>query len=185
VAWVATIGDRLEAATGEDAFERLFGAEYARVRAIAARTGLDPDEAEDVAQEAFVQFYRRHRADAPYAAYWVRRAGAHLALNAIRTRRRRQMREEREARTVAPTLETPAATRNPHLAVEEEERRSEVRAVMARLSERNATLLALRYSGMSYAEIADSLGVPAAHVGTMLRRAEAAFKKEFDHDASR
>ena len=87
---------------GADAFESLFLAEYPRVRAIAARSGLDSAESEDVAQEAFAQFYRRHPADAPYAAAWLRRAAVHLALNAIRTRRRRSAREEREAVAAAP-----------------------------------------------------------------------------------
>jgi RNA polymerase sigma factor (sigma-70 family) len=167
--------------TGADAFEALFLAEYPRVRAIAARTGLGADEAEDVAQEAFTQFYRRHRADAPYAAAWLCRAAAHLALNAIRTHRRRYAREEREAAAAARSLDAAVAASNPQKRFEDDERRGAVRAVMARLPERHGAVLALRYSGMSYAEVAAALGVPASHVGTLLRRAEAAFKKEFDH----
>jgi RNA polymerase sigma factor (sigma-70 family) len=184
VAWVMTIGQRMPS-IGADAFETLFLTEYARVRAIAARTGLDAHEAEDVTQEAFVQFHRRHPADAPYAAAWVRRAAAHLALNAIRSRQRRVAREEREAHAVSAATASAGAGMNPQQAVEDEERRREVRAVMARLSTRHASILALRYSGMSYAEIAETVGVPPTHIGTLLRRAEIAFKKEFDHASSR
>ena len=43
-----------------DVFERLFVAEYARVVAIARRILGDMDEVEDVAQEVFVSFHRRH-----------------------------------------------------------------------------------------------------------------------------
>lgn len=181
LAWVMTAGDAMSLRTGADAFETLFLAEYPRVRAIAARTGLDAAEAEDVSQEVFAQFYGRHPADASYAAAWVRRAAAHLALNAIRTRRRRFAREEREAVAAKPLYEASTASSNPQSRLEEEERRRAVRLVMARLPRRHAAVLALRYAGMSYAEVAAALGVPASHVGSMLRRAELAFKKEFDH----
>jgi RNA polymerase sigma-70 factor (ECF subfamily) len=56
-----------------------------------------------------------------------------------------------------------------------------VRAAMSKLSERHASVLALRYSGMSYAEIGAALGIPVTHVGSVLRRAESAFKKEFEY----
>ena len=169
--------------TQVDAFEALFLAEFRRVRAIAVRMGLDPHEAEDVAQDVFAQFCRRHPAQAAYAAAWLHRAGAHLALNAIRTRKRRSQREERDA--AAKVSEQASDPPNPAQAVEDAERRREVRAVMVRLSPRHAAVLALRHSGMSYAEVADSLGVPVAHIGTLLRRAELAFKKEYDHASSR
>jgi RNA polymerase sigma factor (sigma-70 family) len=168
-----------------DAFETLFLEEYARVRTIAARMGLDAHEAEDVAQEAFLQFHARHPAGAPYAAAWLRRAGAHLALNAIRGRRRRERREDRDVSRAAPALRQSAAAHDPHSALEAAERRGEVRAAMKRLHHRHAMILALRYSGMSYAEVAEALGVPSTHVGSMLRRAEIAFKKEFEHASSR
>ena len=51
---------------------------------------------------------------------------------------------------------------------------------MRRLPRRSAALLVMRHSGMSYAEIADALGVKVGHVGTMLRRAESALRKEMD-----
>jgi RNA polymerase sigma-70 factor (ECF subfamily) len=180
-----TIGDTPLHTARADAFEALFRAEYPRVRAIAGRTGLGAHESEDVAQEVFAQYYRRHPADAPYAAAWLRRAAAHLALNAIRTRRRRDAREAREALASIPTRETSANAWDPDQSLVDDERRREVRRAMARLSDRHAAVLALRYSGMSYAEVASALDVPASHVGTLLRRAESAFKKEYEDAASR
>ena len=47
------------------AFESLFRAEYSRVVGIAQRVLGDQAEAEDVAQDVFVSFYRGHPADAP------------------------------------------------------------------------------------------------------------------------
>ena len=155
------------------AFERLFRGEYARVVGIAQRVLGDRGEAEDVAQDVFMSFYRAHPADAPYAAPWLHAAAAHAALNALRARGRRSRRETAEAMpSDTPAPDDPAA-----IAVATETR-DEVRTVLARIPERSAALLALRYSGLSYAEIAQALDVRASSVGTLLRRAEDAFRRE-------
>src|SRR5258707_11145061 len=127
------------------AFERLFRAEYARVVRVAYRVVGDRAEAEDVAQDVFVAFYRAHPADAAYAAAWLHQAAAHAALNVIRARTRRVAREERDA-LARETLADPES------AALERERAREVRAALARMPRAAATLPALRYSGLSYAE---------------------------------
>jgi RNA polymerase sigma-70 factor (ECF subfamily) len=161
------------AAALSPAFESLFRAEYARVVAIAHRVLDDQTEAEDVAQDVFLSFYRAHPADAAYAAAWLHAAAAHAGLNALRARDRRTRREAAQAVPMeAATSEDPAAM------VASSETRDEVRAILARLPERSAALLALRYAGLSYAEIAAALDVRASSVGTLLRRAEEAFRRE-------
>ncbi len=162
------------AVTLPEAFERLFVLEYRRVAAIAFRVLGDRDAAEDVAQEVFLSFYRRHEAQANYAAPWLHRAAAHLALNAARGGRRRERRE-----TIAGR-ETDRAVDPEEEAILAEER-AEARAALARLPRDSASLLALRYSGLSYAEVAVALDIKADQVGTRLRRAQEAFKKEVLH----
>src|SRR5258708_15306387 len=81
----------------EESFEALFTAEYARVAGIANRVLADPHEAEDVAQEVFIDFHRLHSASAQYAPAWLHRAAAHAALNRLRGARRRQRRELAQA----------------------------------------------------------------------------------------
>ena len=161
-----------------DAFERLFSAEYARVVGIAYRVLSDAHEAEDVAQDVFSSFYGKHSSDAPYAAPWLYRAAAHAALNQIRGRRRRERRE-------VASFDTSEMAPDPQRAVIDAEQRREVRAALARLPEKYASCLALRYSGLSYADVADALGVGIGQVGTILRRAEAALRKELIHDTPR
>jgi RNA polymerase sigma-70 factor (ECF subfamily) len=153
-------------------FDRLFDEEYAKVAAIARRVLGDPDAAEDVAQEVFLDLHRRF-GDSPgaQAAAWVRTAAAHAALNVIRGNRRRAVREERYATDSPPAYD-------PQAAVEAAETTRAVRAALARIPERHATILALRYSGLSYAEMASALGIGVNAVGTRLRRAEARFRKE-------
>jgi RNA polymerase sigma-70 factor (ECF subfamily) len=155
------------------AFEGLFRAEYARVVGIAHRLLADQTEAEDVAQDVFISFYRAHPADAPYAPAWLHAAAAHTALNALRSRDRRSRREAAEALP----LDTPASD-DPAETVVASETRDEVRAILARLPERSAAMLALRYAGLSYEEIARALDVRASSIGTLLRRAEDAFRRE-------
>lgn len=151
------------------AFERLFLAEYARVVRIAYRVLGERDAAEDVAQEVFLAFHRQHPADASFAPAWLHRAAAHTALNDVRSRKRRVVRE------AAADL---AAGSDPEAAALEHERAREVRAALARLPEASAELLALRYSGLSYAEVAAASGIKADQVGTRLRRAQDAFRRE-------
>jgi RNA polymerase sigma factor (sigma-70 family) len=131
-----------------------------------------------VAQEVFVSYHRAHPANAAYAAGWLHAAAAHAALNALRGKRRRALREAAEA---VPEASVEA---DPLRAVEDAERRREVRAALGRLSAKSAAVLALRYSGLSYAEVAAAMGVRVGQVGTLLRRAEAALRKEMTRDAS-
>ena len=65
------------------------------------------------------------------------------------------------------------------------EERAQVRAALARLPDRTATLLVLRHSGLTYDEVAATLGIAVDQVGTRLRRAQDAFKKEVLDDRAR
>lgn len=158
-------------------FERLFRDEYGKVVAIAHRILQDPALAEDVAQEVFLDFHARRSPLWEGAAGWLHAAAAHTALNRLRGDRRRSRRE-------AAGFE-PAQAGDPADLAERADERREVRAALGRLPERSAALLALRYSGLSYAEIAAAMGTKTNNVGTMLRRAEAAFRKEVEDDAPR
>jgi DNA-directed RNA polymerase specialized sigma24 family protein len=141
-------------------FERLFMAEYGKVVAVAHRVLTDRTEAEDVAQEVFIDFHRKHRPDASYAGAWLHRAAVHTALNRIRSRRRRERRELVDARTQDRSVVDPQDI------VEVEEDRRLVRE--------------LRHSGLSYVEVGAALGVGAGQIGTLLRRAEQALRKEMN-----
>jgi RNA polymerase sigma factor (sigma-70 family) len=159
-------------------FEALFTAEYARVVGIANRVLADPHEAEDVAQEVFIDFHRLHSANAQYAPAWLHRAAAHTALNRLRGARRRLRRE------VSQATEEGDRTVDPQKQLEVNEDRRQVRQALGRLAPKPAAVLVLRASGLSYAEVAQALGVGVGQVGTLLRRAETALRKEVTRGTS-
>jgi RNA polymerase sigma-70 factor (ECF subfamily) len=167
---------RLKAPT--EPFERLFMTEYGKVVAVAHRVLADRSEAEDVAQDVFLDFHRKHRPDAGYAPAWLHRAAVHTALNRIRSRRRRERRELTDA------IDRDQAVVDPQRVVETEEDRRLVREALSRLPAKAASVLALRYSGLSYVEVGAALGVGAGQVGTLLRRAEQTLRKEMSRATS-
>ena len=156
--------------------ELVFRADYARVVGVAARVLGSRDDAEDVAQEVFLAF-GRSSVPAGEAPGWLSVAAAHTALNLLRSGRRRAAREEVAGGgdAVAPDVADTVVVR---------EERSRVRAALARLPHRQATALVLRHSGMSYAEIAAALDLSPGSVGTTVRRAESALRKEMNPHAS-
>ncbi len=168
----------------EVAFERFFREQYRVLVRIAEGVLREPHLAEDVAQEVLIAARRRFGelscwqqdlggADRP--AGWVRVAVVHAALNELRGQRRRTARHERDGAPLEPA--------GPEEVVVEREEHGELRRALARLPRHSATVLVLRHSGLSYAEVADAMGVKPSHVGTMLRRAEAALRKEVNRGA--
>ena len=165
-------------ATEQEAFEALFRSEYGRVVGIANRVLADVHEAEDVAQEVFIDFHRLHSATAAYAPAWLHRAAAHASLNRLRGARRRQKREQAQA------MEEGERTCDPEKQAELEEDRRRLRQALGRMAPKPAAVLVLRASGLSYAEVARALGVGVGQIGTLLRRAETTLRKEVTRGTS-
>lgn len=155
--------------------EHVFRADYPRVVAVAARVLGSRTEAEDVAQEVFLAF-GRSSVPAGEATGWLSVAAVHTALNLIRSGRRRAAREEAaHDDDVVPDVADSVVTL---------EERRHVRAALAELPRKHAVALVLRHSGLSYAEIATALGMSPGSVGTTVRRAESALRKELNRHAS-
>jgi RNA polymerase sigma factor (sigma-70 family) len=158
-----------------DDLEQVFRREYADVVRVARRVLGSAREAEDVAQDVFIAFSRA-AVPSGRARGWLLAAAAHTALNSLRADSRRA---RREASAALPERLPDAAEEA--LANTE---RARVRAALGRLPQSQALVLVLRHSGMSYQEVAAALNMPASGVGTTLRRAEAAVRKELESDES-
>lgn len=162
--------------------EEVFRTHYGRVVAIATRVLGSRDEAEDVAQEVFLTF-GRSAVPAAEAGGWLSVAAAHTALNHLRSHRRRTSREERATHDRGTAVGEPVAPDVADTVVTLDERRR-VRAALGQLPRRQAVALVLRHSGLSYAEVAVALDLSPGSVGTTVRRAETALRKELNRHAS-
>jgi RNA polymerase sigma-70 factor (ECF subfamily) len=156
--------------------EEVFRTGYARVVGIAARVLGSRTQAEDVAQEVFLAFGRTSVPN-EQAGGWLAVAAAHTALNLIRSGRRRTAREEHAADgpTTAPDIADAVVSRD---------ETRQVRTALARLPHKHAVAVVLRHSGLSYAEVAAALDMSPGSVGTTVRRAESALRKELTRHAS-
>ena len=167
--------------SGRDAvrvdLDAVFRRDYQLVVGVAARVLGSRDQAEDVAQDVFLSF-GRSSVPAGEARGWLCVAAAHTALNLIRSGRRRVSREEAAAAGDHAVVSDAAE------AVVTMEERNLVRSALARLPRKQAVALVLRHSGLSYSDVAAALDLSPSSVGTTVRRAESALRKELIRRAS-
>jgi RNA polymerase sigma-70 factor (ECF subfamily) len=156
-------------------FEALFLEHWTHVYGVVLGLVGDPAEAEDLALEAFWRLYQRY--PTPLSGFnvggWLTRVAGHLGLRSIRSYKRRERYEQAAGRL---TLEDAPENRPAEIQAREEERRR-ARMSLARMNSRQAELLVLRYSGFTYQEIAQAMGLAPSSVGPLLLRAERAFEK--------
>jgi RNA polymerase sigma-70 factor (ECF subfamily) len=159
------------------AFESYFERYWASIHRVLVRMLGDPAEAEDLALETFYRLHQRGpRLDAEAnIGGWLYQVATNLGLHSLRALRRRTTYEQSAGRQALDM--TPE--RNPLDVVTDLERRDLARAALAQVTQRQSQLLVLRYSGMSYKEIAAALDLSPASIGPLLLRAEREFEKRY------
>ena len=158
-------------------FEALFLENWARVYRLLSRLVGDPAEAEDLALETFFRLYQRFPLEEREfnLGGWLYRVATNLGLHSIRRWKRRQRYELEAGKFV---LEETEDNRPAEITAQAEERRL-VRLALAKMNERQSQLLILRYSGLSYKEIAQALKLAPTSIGPLLVRAEREFEKHY------
>jgi len=152
-------------------FDRTFEAEYARIARVIARLVQDPGRAEELAVDVFWKLLHRPEAHGPRVGGWLYRTAVREGLDEIR-RQKRKTRYEAAARLTAPAP-------TPEQVLYQTERQRRVQAVLSSLAEREASLLIGFSEGWTYQEIGDALELNPGSVGTLLRRAKDAFRREY------
>jgi RNA polymerase sigma-70 factor (ECF subfamily) len=129
-----------------EAFERCYRQRYPEL--VQFLHGLTADRAagEDIAQEAFARLWTRGPARRPQADHWVFRVGRNLALDWLKTERRRNHREQ-------------ALVSEPDGPPFSDESIVRVRVLLESLAPRDREVLLLReFTELSYGEIAAIVG---------------------------
>jgi RNA polymerase sigma-70 factor (ECF subfamily) len=153
-------------------FEPIFHAYYDRTARLIARLVRDPARAEELAVEVFWKLWRNPQAHGEAVGGWLYRTAVRAGLYELRHQSRRA-RMELLLRFGGGSPSTPE---DHHAANEAQEH---VRRVLAALNPRHAELLLLRSQELSYAEMASALKLNPASIGTLLSRAQEAFRKEY------
>ncbi len=158
-------------------FDALFTENWSGIYRLAWRITGDPAEAEDLALEAFYRLFQRipKLADDFNIPGWLYRVTTNLALQAIRSRRRREFYEWNAGKGDARE----ASEDQPAEIFNEKEDHRAARQVLSVMKPQQAEILILRYSGLAYKEIGQLMGLSPASIGPLLLRAEREFERRY------
>jgi RNA polymerase sigma-70 factor (ECF subfamily) len=148
-------GDAVAAeAASDDAldFDAMFAAHFARVARVVGRVVRDRGRAEDLAVDAFVKWWRHRGAGGEPTVGWLYRVAVRLALDELR----RTSRRSRFEQIIGMLRGTPPTPEDLHSAQDEQQR-----------------------DGLAYDELASALGLNPASIGTLISRAQRAFRTEY------
>jgi RNA polymerase sigma-70 factor (ECF subfamily) len=167
----------------ESAFEELVRRHQQRVFRLLMRMMGNRDEAEEVAQEAFISLYRhgkRFRSEALFSTF-VYRVAANAALNRRRTLGRTRARLQKLAVRQAAGDDLPQQPRDPEDSTLGGELSQGVREALETLSPSlRMPVILYDIEGLSYAEIASVLGVAEGTVKSRIHRARKALRQELE-----
>lgn len=168
---------RLARGGDRDAFSALVERYEKRVYHQALRLVGRPEDAADVAQEAFFKAWRglpRFQGDSAFST-WLYKLTDNAAIDLLRRERKRRGDASLDEEGL-PLPPDPAPT--PQQALEAGELRRAVAEGLARLSEEHRRALVLReLNGLSYEEIGRVLDLPAGTVKSRIARARLALAK--------
>ena len=158
-------------------FESLFHENWAPIHRLLRRMVIDPAEAEDLALETFFRLYQYRPAfgEEFNIRGWLHRVATNLALQSIRSFKRR---EQYELRAGKGALEEMPENRPPAIFDKQEDHRL-ARETLAQMNPRHGELLVMRYSGMSYKDIAAALNLSPTSIGPLLLRADREFQERY------
>ena len=173
-----------ERAAGGDveAFARLVRDHSGLVYRVAVRI-LNAEEAQDASQEVWIRVWRNLRKFRGESAFstWLYKITVNTCLS---TRRREQAREAREFDEELPYM--PVVTNiedDPETAALASERRTELLRALERIRSDHRAALVLRHmEGLSYAEVAEILGVPDGTAKGWVSRGRAALLMELSRE---
>ena len=144
------------------------------------RVVLNPDDAADAVQEAFINAYQSlssFKGDAEFFT-WLYRIAFNTAMSRKRRKRPTQSLEQHQARNPQFEPADPRTAPNPAGELERAEEEHYLLAALARLSVEHRTVLVLKdIDGLKYEAIAEIVGVPIGTVRSRIHRARSEMKQ--------
>ena len=156
-------------------FEKLVTAYEKNVYNIALRMVGDPEDAADMTQETFIKAYRAlssFRGDSKFSS-WLYRIASNVCLDFLRSRSRHpQVSLSTVDEDDRATFELPDMRQNPEEQLMKKLSMEAVRRGLEQLPEQQRQILVLReLGGLSYAELAQTLGLEEGTVKSRIFRA--------------
>jgi RNA polymerase sigma-70 factor (ECF subfamily) len=185
-----SIGDRglvARASRGDvDAFSKLVQDHSGLVHRVARRI-LGAEDTQDASQEVWIRVWaniKNFRDESAFST-WLYRITINTCLTALRKKQSQEVREELGEET-AHFPEIPGGDADPEAAALGSERRNEIWAALRHVRAEHGAALVLRHmEGLSYAEVAEVLGVPVGTAKGWTSRGRAAMfvaLTEADHN---
>lgn len=167
-----------------DAFRKFVEENQHRVLNICYRFVHDKSEAEDLAQETFIEIHRsiRNFKDEANIRTWIHRIAVSKSIDFIRKqgRAKRGGKLKSLLRLDDKTIDIPASSSTgPDKVLEQQERRKLLQQALNTLPEKQRVAFVLsKYDGMSYQEIADQLKTSLSSVESLIHRAKKNLQKQ-------
>ena len=161
----------------QDAFAQLVETNQNKIYSLAYRMAGNPEDAADLAQEAFLRAWRTlpsFQGDSSFST-WLYRLTSNLCIDFLRKEKRRKsavaVASLDDEESAAPT-DVPDHRFNPEQELERKELRDAVGQALLKLSDEHRQVLILReLDGLSYAEIAERLNLGEGTVKSRIARA--------------
>ena len=169
----------VEKAQGGDmkAFERLVKRHEKQVYSVALRMTGNESDAFDLSQETFIRMFqsiKSFKGDCAFST-WLHRIATNICLDFLRKQKRRFANEEAweiESEEKTASREVPDLRYSPETAMEKRQVQEAVQAALLTLSPEHRQVLLLReISGLSYAEISETLDMEVGTVKSRIARA--------------
>lgn len=149
------------------AFRNIFFEHYPTVRRKLAALVRDEAAADDLAQEVFLRLYRNPPDNPATLGAWLHRVLTRIGYDYLEKKaRERKLQNKQEL-----MYEGEATPESGEEVLMRQLDKEEVQTWLSSLPERDRQALLLRYSGYSYAEIAEELQVKRPLIGSLLQRA--------------
>ena len=164
------------------AFETLVLANQRKVYTLCLRMTGNPEDAEDLAQEAFIKAYQNlenFKGESGFGA-WLYRLTSNVCIDYLRREKRREKSSLTYLDEAGAMLEfdVPDDRLRPDVAVERRQVQEGIRRGLDRLSPEHRAILILReMNGLSYEEIGVALDLSAGTVKSRIARARSALGK--------